>query len=83
MEIQRSDQKLCPFRTGIVVSSEDTSASSSIDSTSTPKKSLLIWKLRNPYRFGYAFIYTKSKLKQTLMNPISELIWGPLTIKPK
>jgi hypothetical protein len=38
MEIQRSDQMLWPFRTGSLVSSDDTSASSSGDSTSTPSK---------------------------------------------
>jgi len=47
------------------------------------KRSLLIWKLRNPYMCGYAFIYIDSRLKQTLMNPLCGLIWGPLTIKPK
>jgi hypothetical protein len=47
------------------------------------KRSLLIWKLRNLYMSGYAFIYTDSALKQTLMNPVCGLIWGPLTIKPK
>ena len=35
------------------------------------------------YMSGYAFIYTESRLKQTLINPLCELIWGPLTIKPK
>jgi hypothetical protein len=38
MEIQRSDQMLCPFRTGSLVSSDDTSASPSSDSTCTPRK---------------------------------------------
>jgi hypothetical protein len=47
------------------------------------KRSLLLWKLRNIYISGYAFIYTDSSLKQTLRNPICGLIWGPLTIKPK
>jgi hypothetical protein len=47
------------------------------------KRSLLIWKLRNLYMFGYAFIYIDSRLKQTLMNPLCGLIWDPLTIKPK
>jgi len=36
MEIQWSDQKLWPFQTDTLVSSDDTSASSSGDSTSTP-----------------------------------------------
>ena len=36
--IQRSDQKLWPFRTGTLVSSDDTSASPSSNSTSTPRK---------------------------------------------
>jgi hypothetical protein len=47
------------------------------------KRSLLIWKLCNPYMSSYAFIYTDSRLKQTLINPLCGLIWGPLTIKPK
>jgi len=37
-EIQRSDQKLWPFRTGTLVSSDETSASQSSDSTSTTRK---------------------------------------------
>jgi hypothetical protein len=37
-EIQRSDQKLWPFRTGTLVAGDDTSASPSSDSTSTPRK---------------------------------------------
>jgi hypothetical protein len=36
--IQRSDQKLWPFRTGILVSSDETSASPSSDYKSTPRK---------------------------------------------
>jgi hypothetical protein len=36
--IQRSDQKLWPFRKGTLVSSDGTSASPSSDSTSTPRK---------------------------------------------
>ena len=32
---------------------------------------------------GYAFIYTDSRRKETLMNPLYGLIYGPLTIKPK
>jgi len=36
--IQRSDQKLWPFRTGTLVWSDETSASPSTDSTSTPSK---------------------------------------------
>jgi len=36
--IQRSDQKLWPFRTGTLFSRDDTSASPSSDSTSTPRK---------------------------------------------
>jgi len=32
---------------------------------------------------GYAFIYTDSRLKQTLMDPpLGGIIWGPLTIDP-
>jgi hypothetical protein len=38
MEIQRSDQMLWPFQTGTLVSSDDTSASPSSDSTCTPTK---------------------------------------------
>jgi hypothetical protein len=45
------------------------------------KRSLLIWKLPKPYI--YVFIYTDSRLKQTLINPLYGLIWGPLIIKPK
>jgi hypothetical protein len=37
-EIKRSDQKLWPFRTGTLVSSDETSSSPSGDSTSTPRK---------------------------------------------
>jgi hypothetical protein len=37
-EIQRSDQKLWPLRTGTMVSSDETSSSPSSDSTSTPRK---------------------------------------------
>jgi len=37
-EIQRSDQKLWPFRMGTLVAGDDTSASPSSDSTSTPRK---------------------------------------------
>jgi hypothetical protein len=37
-EIQRWDQKLWPFRTGTLVVGDDTSASPSSDSTSTPRK---------------------------------------------
>ena len=37
-EIQRSDQKLGPFRTGTLVWSDETSASPSTDSTSTLRK---------------------------------------------
>jgi hypothetical protein len=33
--------------------------------------------------FGYAFIYIDSRLKQTLVNPLCGLIWGPFTIKLK
>jgi hypothetical protein len=47
------------------------------------KRSLLIWKLCNPYMSGCAFIYTDSRLKQTLLNPLCGLIWGPLAIKCK
>jgi hypothetical protein len=36
--IQRSDQKLLPFRTGTLVSSDETSDSSSSDSTSITRK---------------------------------------------
>jgi hypothetical protein len=36
--IQRSDQKLWPFQTGTLVSSDDTSASPSSDSTYTARK---------------------------------------------
>jgi len=36
--IQRSDQKLWPFRTGTLVARDDSSASRSSDSTSTPRK---------------------------------------------
>jgi hypothetical protein len=36
--IQRSDQKLWPFRTGTLVSTVETSASPSSDSTYTPRK---------------------------------------------
>ena len=36
--IQRSDQKVWPLRTGILVSSDETSSSPSGDSTSTPRK---------------------------------------------
>jgi hypothetical protein len=32
---------------------------------------------------GYAFIYTDSRLKQTLMDILCGIIWCPLTIKPK
>jgi hypothetical protein len=33
--------------------------------------------------FGYAFIYTNSRLKKTLMDPpLGELMWSPLTIDP-
>ena len=35
------------------------------------------------YMSGYAFIYTDSRLKQTLMDPLCGLIWCPLRIKPK
>jgi hypothetical protein len=31
--------------------------------------------------FGNAFIYTDSRLKQTLMNPLYGLIWSLLAIK--
>jgi hypothetical protein len=44
------------------------------------KRSLLIWKLRNPYMYGYAFIYTDYKLKQTLMKLLCGLIGGPYKI---
>jgi hypothetical protein len=37
------------------------------------KRNLLIWKLRNPYIFGYTFIYSDSRLKQTLIN--ESLMW--------
>jgi len=37
-EIQRSDQKLWPFRTGTLVARDDSSASRNSDSTSTPRK---------------------------------------------
>jgi len=37
-EIQRSNQKLWPFRTGALVAGADTSASPRSDSTSTPRK---------------------------------------------
>jgi hypothetical protein len=37
-EIQRSDQKVWPFRTVTMVSSDETSSSPSSDSTSTPRK---------------------------------------------
>jgi hypothetical protein len=47
------------------------------------KISLLILKLCNPYMSGYVFIYTDSRLKQTLVKPLYGLIWGPLIIKPK
>jgi len=30
--------------------------------------------------FSYAFIYTDSRLKETLMDPLGGLIWIPLTI---
>jgi hypothetical protein len=29
--------------------------------------------------FDYAFIYTDSKIKETLMDPLSGPIWSPLT----
>jgi hypothetical protein len=35
------------------------------------------------YMSGYAFIYTDSRLKQTLMDPLCGLIWCTLRIKPK
>ena len=47
------------------------------------KRSLLIWKLCDPYMSSYAFIYNDFRLKQTLMNPLCEFIWGILTIKLK
>jgi hypothetical protein len=37
-EMQRSDQKLWPFRMGTLVAGDDTSASPRSDSTSTPRK---------------------------------------------
>jgi hypothetical protein len=37
-EIQRTDQKLWPCRKGTLVAGDDTSASPSSDSTSTPRK---------------------------------------------
>jgi hypothetical protein len=49
-----------------------------------------VWQTRSfinlnclTYMFGYAFIYTDSRLKQTLMDPLYGLIWCLLTIKPK
>jgi hypothetical protein len=46
------------------------------------KRSLLIWKLRNPYMSVYAFIYTDSRLKQTLMNPYVDLYEAHLQLNP-
>jgi hypothetical protein len=39
------------------------------------------WVTLNMY--GYAFIYTDSRLKQTLMNPLCGLIWGAVIIKAR
>jgi hypothetical protein len=40
------------------------------------KISSLIWKLYNPYMSGYAFIYTDSRLKQTLIDANLVITWS-------
>jgi len=50
-EIQRSDQKLCPFRTGTFVYNDETSASPSSDSTSTTRKTVSVNCFKNLREF--------------------------------
>jgi len=73
MEIQRSDQKLWPFRTGTLVSSDDTSASSSSDSTSTTRKTAS----RNSCK-----IWGRSNGRIKSYGPFEPVLWSRATIPP-
>jgi len=56
--IQRSDQKLWPFRTGTLVQRDEPSASLSSDSTSTPRKT----SSRNSCKYLWSFLRLDQKL---------------------